>query len=150
MFVDCDMRWYESVIIGFVFGYIYGYFNIGPWWLLLVFFAGFMVLTISIYDNEEYLNIDRRYIYAIIAFLYNPVFTYMHYVYDMPIYGLNPSDFTDVLFMIGWALGAFAAVTMLGLLTLLFKPKKKWETYWLVTMIISIIMWSLVISGNSF
>tara|TARA_Y100000748_G_C15191676_1_gene369740 strand:+ start:122 stop:556 length:435 start_codon:yes stop_codon:yes gene_type:complete len=144
------MRWYELLIISFVSGYIYAYFNIGPWWLLLVFGAGFMVLTKSIWDDEEYLNIDRRHVYAIIAFLYHPVLIYLHGVYDMPVYGMSQSDMTDIFSLLGRAFGAFLVVAPLGLLTLLFKPKRKWETYWLVTMIISIIMGSLVISANSF
>ena len=147
-----SMRWYESVLIVLVIWFIWEYFgithNFAQWIIFGVGFLSLFFMTMG--ADEEDLNIDRRYIYAIIAFLFNPLFTYLHYVYNMPFYGMNPSDFTDINFMFGRAAGAFLFVSSLGLLTLLFKPKRKWETYWLVTMIISIIMGSLVISSNSF
>ena len=57
---------------------------------------------------------------------------------------------TDIFSLFGRAVGAFVFYAPLGLLTLLFKPKRKWETYWLVTMIISIILGTLVLRANSF
>ena len=148
------MRWYEAVIIVGLMGYLYGYFNIDiPWWLLLAFGIGIIGLVnwvIKDFKDKKIQNGDRRWIYAIIAFLYNPVLIYLHYNNNMPIYGMSQSDMTDIFSLLGRGIGAFLVVTPLGLLTLLFKPKRKWETYWLVTMIISIIMGSLVISANSF
>ena len=149
MFLDCSMRRYESGIICLVFTFLVSYFDKEFGWIFFLV-CGIFIAIPFLPDASEEKNEDRRWIYAIIAFLYNPVFTYMHYENNMPIYGMNPSDFTDVFSMIGRAIGAFAFVVPLGLLTLLFKPKRKWETYWLVTMIISIIMGSWVISSNSF
>ena len=142
------MRWYESAIICLVIGYFGLYFDKEFDWLFYLLCGTF--ISFYFLSSEDDRNQDRRVIYAILAFLWNPIFTYLHYSNNMPIYGMSPSDFTDIFSMFGRAVGAFLIVTIPGLLTLLFNPKKKWETYWLVTMIIAIVWGSWTISSNSF
>ena len=148
------MRWYESVLIVCLMGYLYWYFNIDiPWWLKIAFglgIIGLVNMVIKDFNNEIILNKDRRWIYAIIAFLYHPFLIYQHYVNNMPIYDMNPSDMTDIFSLLGRAIGAFLVFAPLGLITLLFKPKKKWETYWFVVMVLSVVLGSYSISSSSF
>ena len=161
------MRYYEIFILFFTSGYIIGYFNIElPWWALIAIGIIVSLLLLDGFffrnDNGDTFEVPEDYnpipIYVMITFLYNPFFTFLHYKYNMPIYGMVESDFTDFNYMFGRALGAFIFVAPIGLLTLVFKPdwsnwggpKNKWETYWLFTMVLAIIIGTLVISGNSF
>ena len=138
------MRWYESVIICLVFTFLVSYFDKGFGWMYFLVCGIFIALPFWHDVTEEDKKWDRRGIYAIIAFLYHPVLIFLHYENNMPIYDMSQSDMTDIFSLLGRGIGAFLVITPLGLLTLLFKPKRKWETYWLVTMIISLIMGSLV------
>ena len=133
-----------------MWGYFLSYIDAEGTRLLAGCFVMGMIIVTYFLSDEYTKNADRRVIYAIFAFLYNPLFTYLHYMHNMPIYGMSPSDFTDVFYMFGRAAVAFALVSIPGLLTLLFNPKNKWETYWLVTMIIAIVWGSWTISSNSF
>tara|TARA_S200000501_G_C20791342_1_gene729680 strand:- start:49 stop:492 length:444 start_codon:yes stop_codon:yes gene_type:complete len=147
------MRWYESALLCIVITFLYSYLDKEFNWLFFLVCGLFILIPFFESENDknwERIDWERIVTYAIIAFLYNPFFTYLHYANNMPIYGMSPSDFTDVFYMFGRAFGAFAFASILALLTLLFNPKKKWETYWLVTLIISIISGTLVISSNSF
>ena len=152
------MRWYESVLIVLVFLLGNEYFSLTHTFpqLIILGVGGVCIIILGLagfLDKEERrkaYNADRRYIYAIIAFLFYPFFIYLHYVNNLSISGMIESDFTDIIYMFARATGSFLFVSFLGLITLLFKPKKKWETYWFVVMVLSVVLGSYSISSSSF